>query len=269
MRSDWRDEHQTEPTKPASVDVGGTVAAADALALRPPALVLSLVAILIGALLVACGIAIVAIVILVARVGRDGASDALLQIQFDLPLRTRLSAATISALYLGLAATTLASAHLVGRRRWRALVALSPWRPAGWDIVAIPAVTLAYAVGATFAMARLKSHTVVVDGPTDYLLAGTIVTNLALLAPIAEELLFRGWLYTALRARFRFIWSFLTTAALFAAMHWDANHRHMLLVLPLAAALGLLRETTGSIKPTVILHSVYNLVIIVITLAET
>ena len=253
----------------SSTDFDKTFERAGVAPLRPPALILSLIAIPVGALFVACGLAVAAILILVARVGREGASDMLLQIQYDLPLRTRLSAATISALYVGLTVTTLGAAYLTGRQRWRALVAMSPWWPSGWGIVAIPLVTLAYAAAATFTMARLTQHRVIVDGPTDYVLAGTIVANLALLAPVAEELLFRGWLYTALRARFRFIWSFLATAALFAAMHWDANHRHMLLVLPLAAALGLLRETTGSIKPTVLLHAVYNLVIIAITLVET
>ena len=269
MRSDRRDDNLIVRPIPGSIGSDETFGTAGATPLRPSALVLSLIAIPIGALVVACGFAVLAVLILVARVGREGASDVLLQIQFDLPLRTRLSAATISALYVGATVTTLGAAYLAGRRRWRTLVAMSPWRPAGWDIVAIPLITLAYAVAATFTMVRMTQHRVIVDGPTDYVLTGIIVANLALLAPIAEELLFRGWLYTALRARLRFRWSFLITAALFAAMHWDANHRHMVLVLPLAVALGVLRETTGSIKPTVLLHAVYNLVIIAITLAET
>ena len=237
--------------------------------LRAPALVLSVVAIAICALLVACGIAVVAVVILVAEIGRDGASDTFQQLQFDLPLRTRLGAAIISALYVGLAAATLGAAYAIGRQRWRFFLALSPLRWSGWQMIVIPGLTLAYAAGATFAMTGMRHRQIIVDGPTDYLLVGTIVANLTLFAPVAEELFFRGWLYTALRARLRFLWSFLITTALFAAMHWDANHRHMLLVLPLAAALGVLRETTGSIKPTVALHAVYNLVIIAITLAET
>ena len=103
-------------------------------------------------------------------------------------------------------------------------------------------------------------------GPTDFLLLGTLTTNLVILAPLAEELVFRGWLYTALRARWRFLPSFLLTAAAFTAIHYD-NHRHVLRVLPLALAVGLLRELTGSIRPTIALHAAYNFLIVAITLA--
>ena len=269
MRGDLRDEPQSTEAAMSMSDRDGTAEMAGTATLRTSTLLLSLIAIPVGALVVACGFALMAILILVAHDGRDGASDLLMQLQFDLPLRARLSAATISALYVGLFVTTLGAAYLARRRHWRPMLALVPWHPAGWEMVAIPLVTLVYAAAATFSMTSLAHHKVIVDGPTDYVLVGTIVANLVLLAPVAEELLFRGWLYTALRARLGFIWSFTITAALFAAMHWDANHRHMLLVLPLAVALGVLREVTGSIKPTILLHAVYNLIIIAITLAQT
>jgi len=102
------------------------------------------------------------------------------------------------------------------------------------------------------------------DGPTDKTLVGLIMLNLVVLAPLAEELFFRGWLFTALRLRFGFIPVLLVVSALFAAFHWD--RRHMILVLPLAFALGLIREQAGSIKPTIALHAAYNLTIIAVTL---
>jgi len=40
----------------------------------------------------------------------------------------------------------------------------------------------------------------------------------------------------------------------------------MILVLPLAFTLGLIREQAGSIKPTIALHAAYNLTIIAVTL---
>ena len=201
-------------------------------------LLASLVAIAAGALFVVCLIAVVAVLIVAAQVGSDGTADLLQRLQFDLPLRTRLGAATISALYFGLAVATLAAARLAGGRHWRSLVAIMPLRRMRLRTAAIPALTLAYAVGASFVLSNLRHRQIVTDGPTDYVLAGTIIGNLGLLAPVAEELLFRGWLYTALRARWGVAPGFVITAILFAAMHWDANHRHIVLVLPLALALG-------------------------------
>lgn len=235
----------------------------------PAALALSLVAIAAAAITVCCLLAVIAVLILVAWLGVDGLTDFYQEWRFDIPLQTRVGAAVVSALYIGVASATVALAALRGRRAWMSLVALAPVRLAWTPVVVILAITLSYAGLATFAMARMQDRHLMASGPTDLLLVGTIVANLVVLAPIAEELLFRGWIYTALRARFAFVTSFTLTALLFAAIHWDANHRRFVLVLPLAVALGLLRELTGSIKPTIALHAVYNLIIVAITLVET
>jgi membrane protease YdiL (CAAX protease family) len=237
--------------------------------LPPLALALSLVGIAAGGLLICCLIAVAAVLLLTAYIGVDGLTDFYQDLRFDGPLKTRIGAGVIGALYVGIAGATLLAARLRGRGAWTALVALVPIRAARRDAAAIAILTLAYAALATFVMERLQDHHMLIAGPTDLLLVGTIVANLGILAPIAEELLFRGWLYTGLRHRFSFWPSFLVTAILFAAIHWDANHRRIVMVLPLAIALGLLRERSGSIKPTIALHAVYNLVIVAITLAET
>jgi membrane protease YdiL (CAAX protease family) len=110
----------------------------------------------------------------------------------------------------------------------------------------------------------LRERRVPLAGPTDTLLLALLATNYILFAPIAEELLFRGWIYTGLRRGLGFGATLLATSLLFAAIHWEP--RHMALVLPLAFALGFIRERTGSIKPTIALHAGYNLVIVTITL---
>jgi membrane protease YdiL (CAAX protease family) len=148
------------------------------------------------------------------------------------------------------------------------LVAWTKIRGGKRPSVGIFLLTIAYAATATLTMTLLQDHRVVVSGPTDIALLATISANLVILAPCAEELFFRGWLYTALRYRLSFWPSYLLTATLFAAIHWDPNHRRIFLVLPLALALGLLREITGSIKPTIALHGLYNLIIVAITLLE-
>ena len=121
-----------------------------------------------------------------------------------------------------------------GGQAWRSLVGVARADVFGREAVAIIGLTLAYAALATFATERLRAHRLMITGPTDFVLLGTLVANLVILAPVAEELFFRGWLYTGLRHRFAFWPSFVATAILFAAFHYDANHRRILLVLPLA-----------------------------------
>ena len=253
---------------------GGGVEAAIRLPqpLDPPWLAASLVAIIAAALLFCGLIALLAVLILLGALGGDGATDFLQQLRFDRPLQTRVGAATVSTAYIGLALATAAAAALRGGRGWRDLVALRPLRRgrAAWrDTLGIAALTLGYIAISTYSVEHARDHGLLVSGPTDLVLITTLVGNLVVLAPIAEELIFRGWIYTALRRSFSFWPSYLATLVMFAGIHWDASHTRIVQVLPLAAALGLMRERAGSIKPTIALHAVYNLVIVAIRLAYT
>lgn len=229
-----------------------------------------IVVIVAGAIFFASLLAGLAILVLWLRDGSEGVIEFYQEWRFDFRLRTLVGAAAIGSLYIGVAAATVTAAIVRGRRGWQMLLAFTPTvRGSRKMMIAIIAATLVYAVGATLAISLSRTTQVIISGATDYALVGVITANLVLLAPMAEELFFRGWLYTGLRNRLPFWPSFLTTAALFAAFHWYAEHQRVLLVLPLAIALGLLREVSGSIRPTIALHTVYNLIIIVIvTLLE-
>lgn len=78
----------------------------------------------------------------------------------------------------------------------------------------------------------------------------------AVVAPLAEELLFRGMLYPLLRVRMGPAPAILLNAALFAAAHVIP------LLLPGLFVVGLflayLRERSGSIWPSVLLHAMQN-----------
>lgn len=236
--------------------------------LAPFALAVSVVAILMAGLALAAGAAVVATLVLYVDLGRDGFSDFVLDARgFDWPLQVRLFALAFATAYGGVALATLAAARMRGGPRWAALLAAGRARWRARDATAIALATLGYAVVFTLLQVVGNNRHLLHTGPTDYVLLAALVAKVVILAPITEELLFRGWIYTALRARWSFAPSFIVTAAAFAAIHWDADHRHMLGVLPLALAVGLLRELTGSIRPTIALHAVYNLVIVVITLA--
>jgi membrane protease YdiL (CAAX protease family) len=187
-----------------------------------------------------------------------------LSLRFDIPTKTKLSALAVTVVYAALASATVIVARHKQPQAWHDLVAVHRVGRGWRRIASVAVMVLIYAALASLALASLRERHVALDGPTDTLLVGILVLNYVVCAPMTEELLFRGWLYTGLRRRFGFGTTLFATAFLFAAIHWEP--RHMVLVLPLAFALGFIREQTGSIKPTVLLHASYNLVIVSIAL---
>ncbi len=91
------------------------------------------------------------------------------------------------------------------------------------------------------------------------------VCLVVVLAPLAEELLFRGWIYTALRWRFGFSVALWATAILFGIAHWESTHLYALAILPMGLVLGYVRERTGSTRATTLFHMIYNFSGLVLT----
>ena len=93
---------------------------------------------------------------------------------------------------------------------------------------------------------------------------GLIAAGLMVIAvaPAAEEFFFRGFFYRALRGRFGVLAAALIDGALFGVIHYDVSGSDLLLILPPLAVLGfvlcLVYERTGSILPTIALHSLNN-----------
>jgi membrane protease YdiL (CAAX protease family) len=79
---------------------------------------------------------------------------------------------------------------------------------------------------------------------------------LGLLAPIAEELVFRGLLYGWLAGRWSNLVAFIVSSLAFAAAHTEPLH--VLMVLPLGFWFGWLRWRTGSLVPTIVAHIINN-----------
>jgi hypothetical protein len=86
------------------------------------------------------------------------------------------------------------------------------------------------------------------------------VARACVLAPLGEELLFRGALFGWLRGRLNAMLTITLTAALFAVIHM------MPVLLPLTFVLGLgagwIRERTGSTTPFLIIHVLSNVALI-------
>ena len=87
-----------------------------------------------------------------------------------------------------------------------------------------------------------------------------IILRATLLASVGEEMLFRGVLYTWLRQRIPAAAAIPISAAAHAAIHGFPA------ILPLAFVLGLgfgwVRERSGSIVPTIVVHALHNVALI-------
>lgn len=83
-----------------------------------------------------------------------------------------------------------------------------------------------------------------------------LLVLVGVLAPVTEELLFRGLLYPLLRRWMPFFFAGLLSALCFAALHWipPLVPAFTLMGLVLAAA----REWSGSLWPPIIIHGLFN-----------
>lgn len=75
-------------------------------------------------------------------------------------------------------------------------------------------------------------------------------------APIAEEVIMRGWLYGKLRNRTGIVVALIITSLVFAALHGQWNVA--VVTFALSAVLCGLREITGTIWSGIILHILVN-----------
>ena len=79
---------------------------------------------------------------------------------------------------------------------------------------------------------------------------------LSVLAPIVEELVFRGLLYGWIAGRWGGTAGLVVSSLAFAAAHWEPAH--IILVLPLGFLFGWLRRRTDSLLPSLFSHLVNN-----------
>ncbi len=83
----------------------------------------------------------------------------------------------------------------------------------------------------------------------------------AVIAPIAEEIFFRGFMYAGLRARLGVAGAVIITSLFFAVLHLSIEF--FIPILALGIFLALLYEMTGSLYPGMILHVSNNLIALI------
>lgn len=104
-------------------------------------------------------------------------------------------------------------------------------------------------------------------GGTELLLT---LLSLVVFAPVAEEIMFRGFLFSSLRAKFRFRYAVVITSLLFGVLHLQFGADAPLLWVAaidtfiLSCFLCYLRERMGSVWPAVFLHAIKNSVAFII-----
>ena len=93
------------------------------------------------------------------------------------------------------------------------------------------------------------------------LLIGTALV----IAPVAEELIFRGYIFGVLCRYVGKWWALLVSAMVFAAIH--AHIPSIAGLFALAITLTLVYEGTGSLWAPILMHSLFNAITVVFTLA--
>ena len=140
----------------------------------------------------------------------------------------------------------------------------------GTLLVAMPLLTL-LSLGWTYLLKQLGLP----DEPQDLIAifsntkSPLVITGMLLvacvLAPLNEELIFRGGLYRFCRQRFGRGAALLVSSGLFGAMH--GNWAGFLPLAALGALLCLVYEATGSIRIIVIAHGLFNLNTVLVVLS--
>ena len=90
-------------------------------------------------------------------------------------------------------------------------------------------------------------------GPSDYAIAFFF---LVVVAPVCEEIIFRGWLYGKLRARIPAVPAILLVSLLFAVLHGQINVG--VTVFAMSIGMCIQRELTGTIWSGMVLHMIKN-----------
>lgn len=91
-----------------------------------------------------------------------------------------------------------------------------------------------------------------------------VFISLVVLPPIAEEIMFRGFLFTSLRRKFRLRFAIILTSILFGIAHLQFGSGAPLLwvagldTFVLSCVLCMLREKTGSLWASITLHALKN-----------
>jgi membrane protease YdiL (CAAX protease family) len=139
----------------------------------------------------------------------------------------------------------------------RAAIPALGLRPANWKYIVFGALgTMALSVAVSQVGLEPEGMKQVLDVVRDLHQLALSLLLLAVLAPLVEELVFRGLLYGWLAGRWGKNVGWIVSSLAFAAAHTEPAH--IVLVLPLGLLFGWLRKRTDSLLPSVVAHIANN-----------
>lgn len=168
---------------------------------------------------------------------------------------------------VGLQLFLLGSVFWLGIRKHRATwdeLGLRPWRAGWWFPLALLGASLAvvYAYAGILRAVGIKLSDVpeeVFDNIAPTIILGVISVGLA---PVIEEIFFRGFVFGALRSRFGLAVGVAASGFIFGAAHLSSGS---LLVLFPISGVGMIfawgYAHSGSILPTIVAHFFFNLLV--------
>jgi len=139
---------------------------------------------------------------------------------------------------------------------WAAIPALG-LRPANWKYFVFGALgTMVLSVGVSQFGVQPEGMKQVFEIVRGLDQIGMSLLLLAVLAPVVEELVFRGLLYGWLAGRWGKTVGWIVSSIAFAAAHTEPAH--VVLVFPLGLMFGWLRQRTDSLLPSLVAHIANN-----------
>lgn len=127
------------------------------------------------------------------------------------------------------------------------------------ECVMVPVITIVMTLGSTV-LALWVKQSLNQPSPMQKLSETTpaiaIVIMSLIIAPIGEEALMRGFIYTVLRRKLSVTSTIVITALLFAMLH--GNLVQIVLTIPLGIALGYLYERTHNLLACISMHMLFN-----------
>jgi len=180
----------------------------------------------------------------------------------------------LAGLQVGIIALTVAAAGLFSSDRAAVLALREP--AGGWRVLPLVLVPLFLGTALWTGFLLLWKPGVVIEDlrPFQQLLQGDALWVVLLVicvgAPLSEELLFRGFLFSALaKTRLGLIGTSLLTALLWAALHVGYSIFGLIEVMGIGLYLSWVLVRTGSLWVTILCHGIYNSVVALALLLVT
>jgi len=148
-------------------------------------------------------------------------------------------------------------AGLSAAARRLGFVSFRPWSAVKWISVSLVGY-IAFAVGWSVVFGEPRQKDIAGDlGPL-----WTQILLIVVIAPISEEVCFRGFLFGGLRRRWSFPVAAIAAGLVFGLLHYSTGWSTVPQLAVLGAVFALVYEKTGSLWPPIIFHALNNAIVL-------